>query len=171
MVRVLCQIAIGLVFMSALACTQEDPNPEAMDPIYADLVKRAADAQKSVEETEAKIKELRLSLEKAETGTLAKKDVQKELAHNVAVHLTSEQDAHYFKIRSERRRIVDKLVYKEAFAAKQPWPNPHEYSDYLTNQRVSSINMNWNARVPKLQDRLSKSRAPAAAEKSEKKEK
>ena len=160
------QVKIRLFALFAMAClagcTKEIPDPESLDPIYADLTKKSADAQKSLEEADAKIAELKTKLETAEVGSIGKKDVEKELAHNRQVKVSATQDALYYKIRGDRRKVVDQMVYKEAFAAKQPWPDPQEYSDYMINQRVRDINMNWNSRVPKLQDRLQPKKAAVA---------
>jgi hypothetical protein len=149
--------------LSICACSKEDPNPEARDPIYDDLTKRMTEHQKNVDEAKAKIAELSDKLEKAEPNTIEKRDMERDLAKARHMLTDSDQWARYYKIRSERRKIVDKLVYKEAFAAKKDWPDPHEYSDYMTNRRLVEINRNWNARVPKLTDRL-----PSSAKKTEK---
>lgn len=149
------RVAFALIAALTLgACSKEDPNPELRDPIYADLGKRQADAQKAYEEASAKIKELVEKLEKAEANSLEKRDMERDLRKYRKVALDSEQMARYYKIRVERRRIVDKAAYREALEAKKEWPYPDEYSDYLTNRRLHEISLNWNARVPKLTDRL-----------------
>jgi hypothetical protein len=155
---------LGTVLMiSVLAlvgCKKEDPNPELLDPIYKDLEKRSSESQKSWDEDIAKIKELREKLEKAEPNTIDKKNVLRDLDKASKSLIQSEQNAKYYKIRLQRRLLVDRLTYKEAFAKDQPWPDPKEYSDYLVNIRLNNVNLNWNARVPKLQSRL-ESRSPA----------
>lgn len=166
------RLTLALVFMPTvlLGCSKEDPNPETRDPIFADLTKRMVEHSKAYEEAKAKVKELRDSLEKAEPNSIEVRDIQRDLAKTEAKVIDSEQWAHYYKIRSERRRLVDKLTYKEAFAAKREWPDPHEYSDYLTNRRLVEINRNWNARVPKLRDRLPSSAKKTAKAAEQKKE-
>lgn len=152
----------ALMCATLCGCSKEDPHPEARDPIYADLVRRLTEHQKAVDEAKGKITELTDSLEKAEPNTIEKRDIERDLAKYKHQLLDSDQWARYYKIRSERRRIVDKIVYREAFAAGKEWPDPHEYSDYLTNRRLVEINRNWNARVPKLSDRLPSSTKAAA---------
>lgn len=136
-----------------LGCKKEDPNPELMDPIYSDLLKRATESQKAFDDAKVKIETLRQDLSKAEPNSIDVKDIQKELAKMELQKLRAEQEARYFRIRSERRKFEDRIEYKKAFAKNEEWPNKREYSDYLVNIRVREINLNWNSRVPKLQDR------------------
>lgn len=60
---------------------------------------------------------------------------------------------------------MGRRAYLEAFAAGREWPDPAEYSDYLVNMRLHEVSLNWNARVPKLQDRLPAAKAPAKVNK------
>jgi hypothetical protein len=154
------------------ACSKEDPNPELRDPIFQDLEKRHADQDKAAEEASKNLGELKIKLEKAEDNSIEKKDIQRDIAKNQKIFNISSQLAHYYKIRTERRKIVDKLVYKEALAAKKDWPDPHEYSDYLVNRRLVEASRNWAQRVPKLTDRIPSSTKPSAKPnpKAEKKE-
>jgi hypothetical protein len=147
-----------------LGCKKEDPNPELMDPIYSDLLKRATDSQKAFDEATAKLVTLQENLEKAEPNSIDVKDIQKEIAKTEAQKLRASQESLYFKIRSERRKFEDRIEYKKALAKDQPWPDKHEYSDYLVNIRLREINPNWGARVPKLQDRMTASAPPKKAE-------
>lgn len=144
-----------------VGCKKEDPNPELLDPIYKDLEKRSSESQKQWDEELKKIVEFREKLEKTEANTLDRKDVQRDLDKSLKAVVQYEQKAKYYKIRLQRRLLVDRLTYKEAFAKDKPWPDPQEYSDYLVNIRLNEVNLNWSSRVPKLQSRL-ESRAPAA---------
>lgn len=150
------------------ACSKEEPNPEERDPIYKDLEKRAADYQKSVDEAQAKVKELSEALDKAKPNTIEEKDIERDLHKYRAQLVGSQQLALYYKIRTDRRKYVDHVTYHEAFVAKKSWPDKNEYSDYLVNMRLNEVNLNWNARVPKLQDRVvsskSKSEQPKKGE-------
>jgi hypothetical protein len=163
---------LALIFLlclctQLLGCKKEDPNPELMDPIYSDLLKRATDSQKALDEATAKLVTLHADLEKAEPNSIDLKDIQKDIAKTEAQKLRADQEARYFKIRSERRKFEDRIEYKKAFAKDQPWPDKHEYSDYLVNIRLREISLNWGTRVPKLHDRMTASvtaKKPEAAE-------
>jgi hypothetical protein len=151
-----------------IGCSKEDPIPEERDPIFKDLEHRQSEHQKTYDEATAKLKELYASLEKAEPNSLEKRDIQRDIAKYKAQALDNEQWARYYRIRTGRRKLVDRLAYKEALGAKKPWPDPSEYSEYLVNRRLVEANRNWNARVPKLRDRLPSS---AKADTKKKKEK
>jgi hypothetical protein len=148
------QLALLLmVILTLVGCRREDPNPENMDPIYKDLKTRADSYQKEVEESKKSIDELRKALEKAEPRSIELKNIAKDLAKSQAKYEGAEQLARYYKIRAERRRLMGRKAYRAAFAQGKEWPDPHEYSDYLVNTRLNEVNLNWNARVPKLSDR------------------
>lgn len=149
------------------ACAKEDPIPEERDPIYQDLMKREAEHTKMTEEATAKVAELRAQLLKAEPNSIEKKDIQRDLAKHQSGKLEHEQWARYYRIRAARRKVVDRIAYREAFAAKRDkeWPNPQDYQDYLTNRRLIEVSRNWGTRVPKLKDRLTATPAPKAEEK------
>jgi len=149
---------VGLmVSFLLLGCKQEEPNPELRDPIFQDLSKKAADAQKSLDEALVKRKEGREKLEKTEPNSIELKDAKKELEKTESLVTRLQQDATYYRIRAERRKIVAKMTYREAFWQDKPWPDPREYSDYQLNIRLNQINLNWGTRVPRLGDK----RAPA----------
>lgn len=167
--RDLARITIALLLSVVITgCTKEDPIPEERDPIFKDLEKRKAEHAKMQEDAQAKLIELREKLEKAEPNTIEKKDIEKELAKFRAQLLDHDQWSRYYRIRAERRRLVDRLAYKEAFAAKKEWPDPREYSDYLVNRRLVESSRNWATRVPRLQDRLKGQTAAAEKPKEEK---
>jgi hypothetical protein len=150
-------IVLGLLFCFALSgCRKEDPNPEFLDPIFADLDKRANEAQKGVDDEIKKQSELKVAVEKSEPNSIQLKNNQRDLLKSQSVALDLSQKARYFQIRAKRRLLVDRITYKEAFAKGQPWPDPHEYSDYQVNMRLQEAPKNWSIRVPKLRDRLSK---------------
>lgn len=151
-----CFTSILLLALLVLSgCSQEDPNPELRDPIFSDISKRAADYQKQADDATIKVKSLRESLNKAEPNSIDVKDIRKDLL-KAQVELTgTSQLAHYYKIRADRRKIVDKIEYKKSLQSKTDWPDPHEYSDYLVNIRLHEIDLNWGKRIPKLQDRIS----------------
>ncbi len=145
-----------LLFM-VLGCKKEEPNPELLDPIWKDLDSRAASAEKSIEEEKKKQSDLDVSLRKSEPNTLERRNAERDLEKSKRMALDLDQKLRYYKIRANRRKIVDKITYKEAFAKNKAWPDPSEYSDYQVNMRLNEVNLNWNSRVPKLQSRLSKS--------------
>ena len=149
--------------LTLTACKTEDPNPELRDPIYKDLLSRNEGYKKAIEEGKKKVEDLKVDLGKSEPQTIERKNAERDLASAQAALLQNTQWELYYRIRAERRRVEGRADYRRAFNKDQEWPDPREYSDYLTNIHLRSAQMNWNARVPKLQDRQDKARKPAAA--------
>ncbi len=163
-------LIMGTLLLCGLtACSSEDPNPELKDPIFADLIKRLEHHTKGVDEGTNAVKDLVEKLEKAEPNSIEKKDIQKELAKTRIKLRDNQQWATYYKIRVERRKVMDKIEYRRALAQGKEWPDPTDYSDYQVNRRVVEINRNWGARVPKLADRLPSSHSPAKKKEEPKK--
>ena len=153
------------------ACRSEDPTPEIRDPIYQSLLKELADAEKALEELKKSKEVAARKMASASAQTMDLKDAEKEYwkAEKQLDGLSSAVT--YLKIRTERRRIESRVSYRKAFKAEKEadWPNKSEYEGYLTNRRLREASLNWNRRVPKLQDRISSSvqpsKEPAKAEK------
>lgn len=143
-----------VVVMTLMGCRKEDPSPELLDPIFADLQKRAADAKKSLEDEKKKQEDLKVSIEHAEPNSIDLKNARRDLATSEARSLDFDQKARYYDIRSRRRMYEDRVEYKKAFAKNEQWPDPREYSDYLVNIRLREAPLDWGKRVPKLQDRI-----------------
>lgn len=150
------------IVVATSGCKSENPNPELLDPIYKDLDKRASDAQHNLDDELKKQLELRTKIDQAEPNTIELKHSQLDLDKSLKIAAELEQKTHYYKIRAQRRLLVDRISYRNALKKHEPWPDPNEYSQYLINTRLNEVSLNWNARVPKLQDRLSASRAPTA---------
>ena len=138
------------LLFSLSGCRKENPNPELLDPIYLDLKSIHKEYLQKITTGEAELKEALKSLKQASVHSkelfIAKRTVTKikdQLKKDV-------QMAHYYKIRTERRRIEGRTSYKSAFRAKKRWPDPSEYASYVAHKRLREINLNWNSRVPKL---------------------
>lgn len=165
-------LLLTVISLTVMGCRKEDPNPEQKDPIYKDLKARFDTYDKEATETKTALVQLRIDLAKAEPRTIELKNIAKDLAKTQAKHDGANQLARYYKIRAERRRLMGRKAYRSAFAQGKEWPDPREYSDYLVNMRLHEINMNWNARVPKLKDRTpANANGPAAKPAGEEKPK
>ena len=161
-------IQVVLMIFLVVQCPQLfAQGAEAMDPIYKDLSTLHQENEKAHLEAKAKIVELRSSIDKAAPNSIEMKDLRKELAKVKSQSLRAEQMARYYKIRAERRKVHAQIAAREAKEAGKEWPDPKEYSDYLVNKRLRDVNLNWNARVPKLQERLVRTPAAKAEKKAE----
>ncbi len=160
--RFLTILTTLVLLTTLLGCKSEDPNPELKDPIYSDLKKRTEEAEKAAASSKAEIEALELALSKSAPITLEKKNIEKDLQKTRREYSRASQEQRYFRIRMERRQVEDKINYRRALASEKPWPDPEEYKKYLKNIELRQINRNWNARVPKLQDRLESYKVPKA---------
>lgn len=131
-----------------------DPGFAAQDPIYLDLVKTLTDTSAGVKAAKAQVPELKKKIDTSEVNSSEKKAAWKEYWKAIETVRNLEQQAHYYKIRVDRRRVVANIAAKKAKAEGKPWPDPKEYSDYLLNRRLSTASRSWNDRVPKLGDRI-----------------
>ncbi len=154
--RFLSALIIIIAASLTCGCSKEDPHPEVRDPIYKDLKSQADLHQKEVEEQKKFLGEFKVEMAKTEANSMERKDFRIKIAKAESNIKNHEQWAHFYRIRTERRAVVDKVTSKEARLADKPWPDPSEYSDYLVNKRLREVSLNWNSRVPRLQDRLPK---------------
>lgn len=171
MSRSISMIFVFAMLFALVGCNKPDPNPELLDPIYKDLQSNEKSNSDSYTSELAKQEETKKKIEEAEPNSIDLAQARKELKKSELVAVKYKQMALYYKIRAERRKVVDHITYQEAFAQKKPWPDRTEYSKYETNVRLNSVNLNWGARVPKLKDRITNyERKPAAKPEAKKSE-
>lgn len=158
------KLTLRLLFLTAFlflaGCRKPDPNPELRDPIYQAVKKEADESEKALDAAK-KAKALAYEqLRNAEARTIELKDAEREYWKAVKTVDQLTTAARYLRIRSERRKLEARLSYQKAFDAgkEQNWPDPDEYAGYLTNKRLREASLNWNRRVPKLQDRIPSSK-------------
>lgn len=153
-----------LVSLVTSGCKSEDPNPELLDPIYKNLLELTNQSKAAYEAESKKLEDALTNLTTLEPISSERKMALKEIAGIKAKVTRLSQNYEYLKIRSEHRRVVTRREYRIAFARNQPWPDPSEYSAYLTNQRLRASPRSWDVRVPKLVDRLPSSQPKAKKE-------
>ncbi len=161
--------ALIIILTSALigvGCSSEDPRPEQRDPIFKDLSGRQAAHAQALKEGEKQMTELKKDLDRAEPHSLELKNAARDIADMQRRMLREEELERFYRIRAERRRLVGRQEYKRAFAEGKEWPDPSEYSDYLLNIRLRTVDLNWSSRVPRLQERLPSARTPANEQKN-----
>jgi hypothetical protein len=152
--RLLTRILTGLSFMFFLgACSKEDPQPEIRDPIYNDLASRTKTLDEDVKSLTEKLTSLKINVQNAEPNTLAGREVARDLRKHQKMLREAVQALTYYRIRLDRRKLVDKLTYRDAYLARREWPDPSEFRHYQISLRLKEANRNWGARVPRLADR------------------
>ncbi len=158
MEQTFCRWIPNFLFIFALlsaaalvGCKSEDPNPELMDPIYADLVKMAKDADSAVKDQEKNIEELQKNIERDDKeNKFGQRDRfihEKQVAEKALTALR--QNSLYYDIRAEQRKEFDRKDYLMASRAGQPWPRPEEKAEYDETKKLKFANRNWGSRVPK----------------------
>jgi hypothetical protein len=140
--------------LMVLGCKRENPNPELIDPIYKFLVEQNSALKSSLEGEKKKLEEGIKALEKTLVNTPERKIAIRDNQSTKGRIARLEQEYKYSEIRKERRRVEVRRDYKIAFNADKPWPNPQEFDDFMTQHRLRNASRNWNARVPRLQDRI-----------------
>lgn len=161
-------ILVLIVASCLVSCRSKNPQPETLDPIYADLVATSAGLNSKAEAQRKKIEDLKMSLEKMPPRDPARKRTTKEMYDLERGLVQMEQQAKYFEIRAEQRKEYAKRAYDQAFDEGKDWPDPQELADYKEFQRVKHAPRNWEDRVPKM-TRYNRQAAPPPG-KEEKKE-
>lgn len=126
-------------------CNKPNPHPETLDPIYADLQKRAADAKKAAEDEKKTIQEHEKEMKEAKPQTGQIKYAEKRFYESKLRHEKLLQLASYFEMRAESRIQYARTEYMKAWNKKEPWPNPSEYKEYLSTTEAQFKKKAWNA--------------------------
>jgi len=152
-------LRIRLILMTTLAlltlgCRREDPYPELHDPIYKFLKDQTNSLKSSVESETKKIEELEKAVAKTQPLTHARKLAIRDLESTKRRIASLNQEMDYLTIRTERRRVEARRDYKIAFLSHKDWPDPKEFDHFMTQHRLRKASRHWDARVPKLQDRI-----------------
>ncbi len=148
-------------------CKKAEEHPENIDPIYSDLAAQAAGIQSKVEGQKKKIEELRSKSSKLGPRDPEAKSAVRDIENLDRGLLLMQQDAQYFAIRAEQRRLYDKESYLKAFNAGQPWPIPGELQDYRELKKLRNTSRDWDKNVPV--DRAHNRAVPETKKKKEQK--
>lgn len=164
--KILLFLVLSLTSAIFMGCKTKEKQPELLDPIYQDLKSTLGEYSKSVEDTQKEILTLEQEINTYEPNTKELHMGRKKLKEARNRLRQAKQMELYYEIRLERRRVEDRKAYSYAFENDQVWPDPGEYSAYLANKRLRNSRRQWDARVPKLKNRVEEyqnSRAPADA--------
>ncbi|RYZ70332.1 MAG: hypothetical protein EOP05_13465 [Proteobacteria bacterium] len=140
------------MLLSTLSGCKPKPidNPEAIDPIYADLNALNAAATAKAEAQKKKIAELDEEVSKLSGRDPDLKRTLHEKGNLERGLKQIEQDALYFEVRATQRRQYDKEAYLKAFREGKPWPDPAEFKEYEEQKKLRAASRDWSERVPKL---------------------
>lgn len=146
-IRLICLACLCVITLAG--CKKPIENPESVDPIYSDLVAMGAGIRGKAEAQKKKIAELEAQIEKLEPRNPDKRRTIHEKQNLELGLLLMEQDATYYEIRAEQRRLYDKEAYMKAFKNDLPWPPDGEFQQYKEAKKLRNASRNWDDSVPK----------------------
>jgi len=139
--RILFFIALSLCIFG---CNKPNPNPEKIDPIYADLQKRYAEYKKYADDEKKTLSEHEKTLKEAKPQTGQIKYAEKRYYESKLRLEKLEQMVRYFEIRIESRLQYARADYLKSWNKKEAWPKANEYSEYLSVIEAQMKRMSWD---------------------------
>jgi hypothetical protein len=139
-------ISFFCVFL-LLGCEKPNPNPENIDPIYADLQKRQAEAHSQVEGAKKDLESHEKELQDAVPQTGQNKYALKRIEETKEKLNHLEQMELYYEFHVKSRLKDDRISYLKAYKAKKPWPPPEEIEAYEATKRLEEAPRTWDARA------------------------
>ncbi|UYL10558.1 hypothetical protein B9G69_008215 [Bdellovibrio sp. SKB1291214] len=139
-------IAAILIIFTFAACSKPDPNPELKDPIYSDLQTKVGAATAALEAEKKKLEGFQKDMEAVVPQTGQIKYAQKRLYESQANITRLEQELEYLKLKVEQRLKTAQSSYKKAYAKKEEWPDPKEYSSYLAEEKLRNAKRSWDVK-------------------------
>lgn len=139
-------IAAILIIFTLAACSKPDPNPELKDPIYADIQTKLGAANAALEAEKKKLEGFEKDMEAVVPQTGQIKYAQKRLYESQANITRLEQEVEYLKLKVEQRLKTAQASYKKAYAKKEEWPDPKEYSSYQAEEKLRNAKRSWDVK-------------------------
>lgn len=135
-----------LITLVISACNKPDPQPELGDQIYQDMLSEQKIADSGVAQAEKDLEEHRKALNEVKPQTGQIKYAQKRIYD--AEHRLDrfKQQQKYWIVRSESRRDFVRQKSLEAFNKGEKWSDSKEFEVYLSEKRLRSAKLNWDAR-------------------------
>jgi hypothetical protein len=144
-------IFLGFIIIFGLSgCKRPHPNPEILDPIYADLLAEVRAAENIIQSEEKEIEGLRTKIAALKPRDIMRASFGRELLSRERRVRSYSERRIYFETRAAQRKAHVQREYLLAFEKDEPWPNPADYQAYLATKKLQSVSRNWDDRVPKL---------------------
>lgn len=153
---------IGSLALSG--CKKPDPHPELKDPIFLDLQRELGEAQKAVDAEKANLEEHKKNLQSAVPQTGQIKYAQKRYNDSVALISKLQQMVKYWEVRLDTRQSDARKQYLEAYNKEKPWPDPKEWEEYQSIQKMQHIQKTWSVQNRINELGLNKKPKPASSE-------
>ncbi len=141
--RVLIFLFLPLIF---IACDKPNPEPEKIDPIYADIQSQLGAVTSQIKTAEKDLEDKKKELEKVVPQTGQIKFAQKRVdeADNALRKLIQMQT--YLELKLKSRKNWAREEYLKAYKKKEVWPSPLEYEEYLAQKKLEESPRNWDAK-------------------------
>ena len=137
-------VALVLIF-GLMGCNKKDPNPELSDEIYKDLVSELDIAKKRVADEENQYARVKKEFEIVVPQTGQIKYAQKRVFESEQNLNSYKQQAKYFEIKLEQRKIFVRERYLESFLKDgRQWPDEEEIKDYRLRLKLQRAKLDWN---------------------------
>lgn len=127
-----------------LGCNKKNPNPELLDPIYQDLLKRLDEKKKELEAEKKVLEEHEKALKAVVPQTGQIKYAEKRYWDSRHRIDALEQAIEYFEFKAASRKRLARYEYSIAFKKDQPWPDPAEYKQYMDQRKLVEIRRQWD---------------------------
>lgn len=141
--RLVFLLIFSLIFM---ACDKPNPEPEKLDPIYADIQTKAGSYTSQIKTAEKNFEDAKKELEKVAPQTGQIKFAQKRVDDADAALRKLQQMQMYWELKLKSREKWAREQYMKAYNKKEAWPNPEEYQEYLSQKKLEEAPSNWDAK-------------------------
>lgn len=149
-----------------VGCNKAIPNPETLDPIYNDLLKRLDEQKKELEAERQIFNEHEKALKAVVPQTGQIKYASKRYWESVNRMNKISQMIRYLEFKAQTRKRISRAEYSKAFRLEKPWPDPAEFKQYMAQRKVVEIRRSWDLNTRFAE--LGLSRTPASSKKEKK---
>ncbi|WP_413583028.1 hypothetical protein [Bdellovibrio sp. HCB288] len=139
-------IAAILLIFTLTACNKPMENPEVKDPIYSDLQTQVTAATAALEGEKKKLEGFEKDLITVVPQTGQIKYAKKRIYESQAAITRLAQEVEYLKLKVEQRKAHAQQSYKKAFAKKEDWPDPKEWTSYQAEQKLRNAKRSWGVK-------------------------
>ena len=138
------------IVFSMMGCDKKDPNPELSDEIYKDLLSELDIAKKRVSDEESQFARVKKEFEIVVPQTGQIKYAQKRVFESEQNLTSYKQQAKYFEIKLEQRKLFVRERYLESFQKNgRKWPDEEEIKDYKLRLKLQRAKLDWNKKDKK----------------------
>ena len=128
------------------ACDKPNPEPEKLDPIYADIQARLASVNSAIKSAEKDLedKKKEAALAVPQTGQIKFGQKRVYEAENVLAKLNQQKT--YWELKVLSRKNWAREHYLKAYEKKELWPDPKENEEYRAQKKLEEAPKDWNAK-------------------------